>query len=113
MRPGKRAVRWAVAALIALAAQDREIGRFLSPRRTAVRGRRRIEHAQRAALGIEQLNAVAGFIFGCDRDCQQTTFVLPREFGDVTERRVATSGELTDDEGRARRSFVLGCRRTV
>ena len=67
-----------------------------------------------AALGIEQLHAVAGFTFGGDYNGEQRAFFLPRKFRDIAERCVTAGGELTNDQRGTDGRFGLGgCRRRV
>ena len=96
--PRQNRMGGAIVVVIGCPAEDRQVVGFLAPRQACVDGGGGIEHAQRSALGIEELDAIAGLVVGADRERQQLALVLPHELGHVAECRVAACCQLADDE---------------
>ena len=104
--PGEDGVRRAVVPIVGRAPEDGQIVCVLAPRQPRINRLCRVEHAERAGVGIEELNPVTSLVLRADREREESALVLPRELGHVPERRVSSRFELPDDERRADGSLV-------
>ena len=107
--PSEGDLRGAFVVIVGFGAEDGQVGAFLAPGKAGVYGGGGVENADGASVHVEDLDTVAGFVFGVDGHRQERAgfgHILPSVFGDVTERSVTAGRKLAKKQRGAGGSVV-------